>query len=104
MLEQMPNEVSSILPALAVVFDEIERPLLVTDRAGRLLYANPGAQDLLWEDGPEKVAQSAFIGEILSTELENVLSAFDAGASSFAVECRGPLGVNAGAKLDRVTP
>jgi two-component system response regulator AtoC len=93
MLEQMPSEASSLLPALAVVFDEIERPLLVTDRAGRLLYANPEAQDLLWEDGPEKAAQSTFIGEILGTDLEGVLRALEAGASSFAVECRGAAGL-----------
>ncbi len=93
MLEQMPSEVSPLLPALAVVFDEIERPLLVTDRAGRLLYANPEAQDLLWEDGQGKPAQSTFVGEILSTELESVLRALDAGASSFAVECRGAVGL-----------
>jgi hypothetical protein len=93
MLEQMPNEVSSISPALEVVFDEIERPLLVTDRAGRLLYANPEAQDLLWKDGPEKAAQSTSASEILSTELGNVLRALEAGASSFAVECRSAVGL-----------
>jgi len=92
MLEQMPSEVSSISPALAVVFDEIEHPLLVTDRAGRLLYANPEAQHLLWEDGQGKAAQSTFVGQILSTALEDVLRALEAGASSFALECRGAAG------------
>ncbi|HVB34379.1 MAG TPA: sigma 54-interacting transcriptional regulator [Patescibacteria group bacterium] len=93
MLDQMPSEVFSLLPALAVVFDEIEHPLLVTDRAGRLLYANPEAQDLLWDDGPEKAARPAFVGEILGTELEDVLRALEAGASSFAVECLGAGGL-----------
>ena len=51
MFNSIPVEISSLLPVLASVLDEVDHPFLVADRAGRLLYVNPGARLLLWEEG-----------------------------------------------------
>jgi transcriptional regulator with PAS, ATPase and Fis domain len=80
--------VSSLLPALASVFDEIDHPLLVADRAGRLLYANRDARQLLWaEDQQQRTASSTFVGEMIDVELEDVLRGLEEGTSSVRVEC-----------------
>ena len=79
--------VSSLLPALASVFDEIDHPLLVADRAGRLLYANPDARQLLWAEEQRRTAASTFVGELLNVELEDVLRGLEGGTSSVRVEC-----------------
>ncbi len=83
----MPSVVSSLLPALASVFDEIDHPLLVADRAGRMLYANPEARHLIWSEGSQKEATSRFVGEMLDVGLEEVLRGLEKGRSSVVVEC-----------------
>ena len=83
----MSTGVSSLLPALASVFDEIDHPLLVADRAGRLLYANPEARQLLWPEEQRRTAAATFVGEMLDVELEDVLRGLEQGTSSVRVEC-----------------
>jgi two-component system, NtrC family, response regulator AtoC len=83
----MASGVSSLLPALASVFDEIDHPLLVADRAGRLLYANPEARQLLWAEEQRRTAASTFVGEVLDVELEDILRGLEEGTSSVRVEC-----------------
>jgi transcriptional regulator with PAS, ATPase and Fis domain len=83
----MTSVVSSLLPALASVFDEIDHPLLVAERSGRLLYANPDARGLIGTEGQQRAASSTFIGEALDVELEEVLRGLEEGSSSVMVEC-----------------
>jgi two-component system response regulator AtoC len=83
----MATGVSSLLPALASVFDEIDHPLLVADRAGRLLYANPDARQLLWAEEQRRTASSTFVGDVLNVELEDILRGLEGGNSSVRVEC-----------------
>jgi transcriptional regulator with PAS, ATPase and Fis domain len=83
----MSSGVSSLLPALASVFDEIDHPLLVADRAGRLLYANPEARQLLWANEQRRTAASTFVCEVLDGELEDILRGLEQGTSSVRVGC-----------------
>jgi DNA-binding NtrC family response regulator len=84
----MSSVVSSLLPALASVFDEIDQPLLLADRAGRLLYANPEARHLMWTEGKQKTASSAFLCDLLDAAFEDVLRGLEENSSSVLVECR----------------
>jgi transcriptional regulator with PAS, ATPase and Fis domain len=70
------------------VFDDIDHPLLIADRSGRLLYTNAEARQLIETEEQPKPAISTSIGEALEVELEEVLRNLEAGASSVVVECR----------------
>jgi transcriptional regulator with PAS, ATPase and Fis domain len=84
----MSSGVSSLLPALASVFDEIDHPLMVADRAGRLLYANREARQVLWaKEQQQRTAASTFVGEMIDVDLEDVLRDLEQGTSSVRVEC-----------------
>lgn len=83
----MASGVSSLLSTLASVFDEIDHPLLIADRSGRMLYTNPEARQLIGTEEQSKPAISTFIGEALEVELEEVLHDLEAGAGSVVVEC-----------------
>ncbi len=78
----------SLLPVLANVFDEIDRPLLIADRAGRLLYANPPARVLLGADSESKQPQPAFVLSMFPMEFEEILRGLERGDESVCVECR----------------
>ncbi len=92
MFNSISVEASSLPPMLASVLDEVDHPLLVADRAGRLLYVNPGARQLLWEDEQEDAARSSLVGKMLGSELEDTLRHLEEGAGSVNVVCRGPVG------------
>jgi len=78
----------SLLPALANVFDEIDRPLLIADRAGRLLYANPLARVLLGSDEESKPLQPTFVLSLFPVEFEEILRSLERGEESVCIECR----------------
>ncbi len=78
----------SLLPLLADVFEEIDRPLLIADRAGRLLYANPPARVLIGTDRDSKQPPLALVVSMFPIEFEEILRGLERGDESVCLECR----------------
>lgn len=73
----------TVVPAtfqmVASLLDAIERPLLVSDRAGQILFANLHAQDTLRSPGLDGKTSPDLFGDILVTDRKQVLAKLESG-------------------------
>jgi DNA-binding NtrC family response regulator len=73
---------------MADVFEEIDRPLLIADRAGRLLFANAPARVLIGADDEAKQPQPKFVLSMFPVEFEEILRGLERGDESVCLGCR----------------
>jgi two-component system response regulator AtoC len=81
------------LPLVAGVLDETDQPILLADRSGRMLYANPAACELLGYVRPWTGADRTSVQEMLGTKLDMVLRGLEAGHNGVSVEFHSPGGL-----------
>lgn len=74
------------LHLVAAVLDESERPLLLADRSGRVLYGNSLACERLGLLGPWNRAKAAIEHETLGSQLDRVLLGLESGDSGVTLE------------------
>ena len=70
---------SATLQVVASLLDAIDRPLLVSDRGGQILFANLHAQDALSSLKSESKSPPELFGDILVADRKRVLSRLEGG-------------------------
>ena len=76
--DQQPNT-SSVFQLVASLLDAVDRPMLVSDRSGRLLFANLHAQDRLNAQGLGSRQDLNLFHDILKSESKAVLGQLENG-------------------------
>jgi signal transduction histidine kinase len=89
-LEQ-PASGHPLFQLVASLLDTLDRPLLVSDRSGRVLFSNLHAQDLLRAEGLNSSELNIF-QDILHTDRAGLLVQFEAGEQELSLTLEPPLG------------
>ncbi|MGC1289830.1 MAG: PAS domain-containing protein, partial [Candidatus Acidiferrales bacterium] len=70
---------STLFGLMSSLLDALDKPLLVADRAGRVLFANLHAQDALhWKDEPEEVKPNLF-RDVLHVDAKGLFGQLERG-------------------------
>lgn len=78
------------LPAVASLLDALDRPLLVSDRGGRILFTNLHAQDHLASFRQPDRQNLNLFADILQSERKEILAQLEAGEQEVNVLLDGP--------------
>ena len=76
---EQPASSQAVLNLVTSLLDAFDRPLLVTNRGGRILFTNLHAQDLLGSRGLDLNADLNVFSEFLNTDGKGVLSQLQGG-------------------------
>ena len=82
----------AVLQLVTSLLDAFDRPLLVTDRGGRVLYSNLQAQDKLNAAGSGSNADKNLFADLLRADGKAILSELEGGKQEVNVPLQGPDG------------
>jgi len=77
------------LQMVASLLDAIDRPLLVSDRGGQILFVNLHAQDFLRSSGLDGKNSADLFADILASDRKQVLSKLESGEQDVNLPVRG---------------
>jgi signal transduction histidine kinase len=78
------------LPLVASLLDALDRPLLVSDRAGRILFTNLHAQDRLASSGLSEKQNLNLFGDILQCNRKEILGQLESGEQEVTLPLESP--------------
>jgi signal transduction histidine kinase len=76
---EQPSTGQAVFSLVASLLDALDRPLMVSNRAGRILCANLHAQDKLHRAGVESFHDVNLFSHVLRTDRDGILSQLEAG-------------------------
>src|ERR1700733_4108917 len=77
---------------VASLLDAFDRPLVVADRAGRILFTNLHAQDRLSSDGAASKLELNFFSEILHADRKGIVDQLEGGEQEVNLQVDSPTG------------
>src|SRR6204780_84351 len=87
---EQPAPAVTVFGVMASLLDSMDRPLLVSDRIGTILFANVHAQDRLASSGLPSTDRLNLFRDLLSSEARDVLGQFESGEQEVSLQVSRP--------------
>jgi signal transduction histidine kinase len=84
----------AVLQVVASLLDAFDRPLVVADRVGRVLYSNVQAQGMLSSGSPDEKGGQNLFTDLLRADGKSILSQLEDGRQEVAVSFQAPEGTS----------
>ena len=84
----------AVLQVVASLLDAFDRPLVVADRVGRVLYSNVQAQGMLTSSSPEEKGGQNLFADLLQADGKSILSQLEDGRQEVVVSFQAPEGTS----------